>query len=318
MSWKKTGQILQPCPEIGWMATGAGNCWAEPLPDGRLRALVSGRDADNRSRIGEVLFDSNTLEVLEIASNPLIALGERGVFDFNGTSYPWLVRDSDAEYLYYTGWTIGAHTPFINDPGLAVKQTGKADFSRVSRAGIFARTDEEPFGTGSMCVLKEADGWKMYYTTFTHWGKDANDHPHYYHIRYATSTDGIHWERPGKICVDYDTSMGEYVTARPCVIRYKGLYLMWYSYRGDYYRIGFAVSKDGLNWTRHTQVLGLDVSQTGWDSEMVSYGFVYLHKDQLYMLYSGNGFGRSGLGSAVMQTDELDAVLVNLGYPLKG
>ncbi len=317
MSWKKTGQILQPRPEIGWMATGAGNCWAELLPDGRLRALVSGRDADNRSRIGEVFFDANTLEVLEIAPNPLIALGERGVFDFNGTSYPWLVRDSDAEYLYYTGWTIGAHTPFINDPGLAVKQIGKPEFRKVSRAGIFARTDEEPFGTGSMCVLKEADGWKMYYTTFTHWGKDENDHPHYYHIRYASSNDGLHWNRTGKVCVDYETSNGEYVTARPCVIRYKGLYLMWFSYRGDYYRIGFAVSADGLNWTRHTQVLGLDVSQTGWDSEMVSYGFVYQHKEQLFMLYSGNGFGRSGLGAAVMQTGELDAVLTNLGYPLK-
>jgi hypothetical protein len=299
------------------MATGAGNCWAELLHDGRLRALVSGRDADNRSRIGEVFFNANTLELLEIAPNPLIALGERGLFDFNGTSYPWLVSDSDAEYLYYTGWTIGAHTPFINDPGLAIKQKGKADFSKVSRAGIFARTNEEPFGTGSMCVLKEADGWKMYYTTFTHWGKDENDHPHYYHIRYASSNDGLHWNRTGKVCVDYDTSNGEYVTARPCVIRYKGLYLMWFSYRGDYYRIGFAVSADGLNWTRHTQVLGLDVSPTGWDSEMVSYGFVYQHKEQLFMLYSGNGFGRSGLGAAVMQTGELDAVLTNLGYPLK-
>lgn len=317
MSWKKTGQILQPRPETGWMATGAGNCWAELLPNGRLRALVSGRDALNRSRIGEVFFDANTLELLEIAPNPLIALGERGVFDFNGTSYPWLVRDSDAEYLYYTGWTIGAHTPFINDPGLAIKQTGKADFSKVSRAGIFARTDEEPFGAGSMCVLKEADGWKMYYTTFTHWGKDENDHPHYYHIRYASSNDGLHWNRTGKVCVDYDTSNGEYVTARPCVIYYKGLYLMWYSYRGDYYRIGFAVSADGLKWTRHTQVLGLDVSPAGWDSEMVSYGFVYQYKEQLIMLYSGNGFGRSGLGAAVMQTGELDAVLTNLGYPLK-
>lgn len=317
MSWKKIQQILQPRPETGWMATGAGNCWAEPLPDGRLRALVSGRDVHNRSRIGEVFFDANTLEVLEIATNPLIKLGERGMFDFNGTSYPWMVRDSDTEYLYYTGWTIGAHTPFINDPGLAIKQTGNSEFRKVSRAGIFPRTDDEPFGTGSMCVVKETDGWKMYYTTFTHWGKDENDHPHYYHIRYASSKDGLHWDRSGKVCIDYDTANGEYVTARPCVLKYKGLYLMWYSYRGDYYRIGFAVSADGINWNRHTQVLGMDVSPTGWDSEMVSYGFVYQYKEQLYMLYSGNGFGRSGLGAAVMHTGELDAVLTNLGYQLK-
>ena len=316
MSWVKTGQILQPRPEIGWMASGAGNCWAELLPDGRLRALVSGRDTENRSRIGEVFFDANTFEVLEIAHNPLITLGERGVFDFNGTSYPWMVRENDTEYLYYTGWTIGAHTPFINDPGLAIRTAGQPAFQKVSRAGIFPRTDEEPFGTGSMCVLKEADGWKMYYTTFTHWGKDENDHPHYYHVRYASSNDGLHWDRAGKVCIDYDTGSGEYVTARPCVVSYKGLYLMWYSYRGDYYRIGFAVSTDGINWNRHTHALGLDVSPAGWDSEMVSYGFVYPRDGQLYMLYSGNGFGRSGLGAAVMKTEDLDSELTALGYHL--
>jgi predicted GH43/DUF377 family glycosyl hydrolase len=297
------------------METGAGNCWAEILPDGRLRALVSGRDNLNRSRIGEVFFNAKNFDIIEIAEKPILSLGERGVFDHNGTSYPWLVKNVDCEHLYYTGWTIGGHTPFINDLGLAIRKTGSSEFYKYSRAGIFPRTDEEPFGTGSVCVLRTGNNWKMYYTTFTHWGKSGNDHPHYYHIRYATSKNGIDWERSGIISIDYDTSEGEYVVARPCVISYRGLHLMWFSYRGDHYKIGFAISEDGKNWKRHN-VLGLDVSPSGWDSEMVSYGFVYENGNYLNMLYSGNGFGRSGLGVAEIEKSELDKVIIKLGYNL--
>lgn len=315
MSWKKTKQILKPNPQFSWMETGAGNCWAEILPDGRLRALVSGRDDLNRSRIGEVFFNAKNFDVIEIAEEPLIPLGERGVFDHNGTSYPWLVKNGDSEHLYFTGWTIGGHTPFINDLGLAIKNTGSSKFHKHSRAGILPRTNEEPFGTGSVCVLRTHNYWIMYYTTFTHWGKNEKDHPHYYHVRYATSKNGIDWDRSGLVSIDYDLSNGEYVVARPCVIFYKGIYLMWFSYRGEYYKIGFAISEDGQHWTRHNE-MGLDVSSEGWDSEMVSYGFVYEDGNCLNMLYSGNGFGRSGLGVAVAEKAELDQLILRLGYKL--
>jgi len=90
---------------------------------------------------------------------------------------------------------------------------------------------------------------------------------------------------------------------------------MWFSYRGEYYKIGFAISEDGQHWTRHNE-MGLDVSSEGWDSEMVSYGFVYENGNYLNMLYSGNGFGRSGLGIAEIEKSELDKVIIKLGYNL--
>lgn len=314
MTWEKKGRILEPDARLDWLTGAAGNCWASEQADGRIRLIVSGRDAMNRSRLGEVWLNGSNHQVLQVSPHPLIDLGELGVFDYNGTAYPWLVADDTGEYLYYTGWTVGHHVAFINDLGLAIRPVGKSQFSKYSRAGIFPRTDAEPFGTGSVCVLKEANEWKMWYTTFVRWGHQPGDQLHYYHIRFARSTDGIHWERPGTVCVDYREADGEYVTARPCVIRYRGLYLMWFSYRGPHYRMGFAVSRDGENWTRHDSHLSLDVSESGWDSEMVSYGMVIQRGEQLEMYYTGNGFGRSGLGLAVMNTAELDITLTRLGY----
>jgi len=43
----------------------------------------------------------------------------------------------------------------------------------------------------------------------------------------------------------------------------------------------------------------LSVSESGWDSQMVEYPFVFDHAGARYMLYSGNTFGQTGFGLAV-------------------
>lgn len=76
---------------------------------------------------------------------------------------------------------------------------------------------------------------------------------------------------------------------------------MWFCTRGQKYRIHSAESHDGLEWTRKGQDPGLDVSADGWDSDMIEYPCVFVHKDDLYMLYSGNGYGETGFGLAVAE-----------------
>jgi hypothetical protein len=77
---------------------------------------------------------------------------------------------------------------------------------------------------------------------------------------------------------------------------------MWYSYRSDAvgYRIGYAVSPDGLAWTRLDHLAGLAHSATGWDSEATAYPTVFDHSGSRYMLYCGNGYSAAGFGIAVL------------------
>jgi hypothetical protein len=70
------------------------------------------------------------------------------------------------------------------------------------------------------------------------------------------------------------------------------------------YRIGYAVSDDLKIWTRCDSSAGIDVSPTGWDSEMVSYAHVFQLNGKLYMLYQGNDVGRFGFGLAVLDSYE--------------
>ena len=63
----------------------------------------------------------------------------------------------------------------------------------------------------------------------------------------------------------------------------------------------YAESKDGISWERKDDKVGIDVSESGWDSEMICYPFVFEHKGQKYLLYNGNGYGKTGLGYAVLE-----------------
>jgi hypothetical protein len=78
---------------------------------------------------------------------------------------------------------------------------------------------------------------------------------------------------------------------------------MWYSVRGERYRIGFAQSMDGINWSRMDDVGGLQPAGDEWESGMVEYPWVFDDSGRRFMLYNGNDYGRSGIGLAVWDED---------------
>jgi hypothetical protein len=79
---------------------------------------------------------------------------------------------------------------------------------------------------------------------------------------------------------------------------------MWFSFRGSgggKYRIGHAESPDGQHWILTLNRTGIDVSASGWDSDMIEYPYVFKHKGSTYMLYNGNDYGKTGFGLAILQ-----------------
>ena len=91
--------------------------------------------------------------------------------------------------------------------------------------------------------------------------------------------------------------------SKPCVIRDDAFYRMWFSCRGDTYRIGYAESEDGVSWERMDERAGIDVSSSGWDSESIEYPCVFDHKGRRFMLYNGNNYGLTGFGLAILDKE---------------
>jgi hypothetical protein len=62
--------------------------------------------------------------------------------------------------------------------------------------------------------------------------------------------------------------------------------------------LGYAESDDGFSWQRLDDRAGISQAESGWDSEMNGYAWLQPRGDETYLLYNGNGFGRSGFGIA--------------------
>jgi hypothetical protein len=153
-------------------------------------------------------------------------------------------------------------------------------------------------------VLENANGnFDMWYGSTITW--DAGNGEMLHVMNHAASGDGHRWLRDG-LAVPYRLGTAQ-AFSRPSVIGnpHEG-YHMWFSYRsgsGEKYRIGYAYSRNGKLWDLRLHAAGIDVSPSGWDSEMIEYPFVFDHKGSRYMLYNGNGNGQTGFGAAVLIHD---------------
>lgn len=298
MRWKKLGLIFCPDKNFNWMLTHAANPVAEHLNNDLYRIYFSCRDKFNRASIGYVDIDINTPQkILSLSNMPILTAGEIGCFDDSGVSMSCLIKYGGRRYLYYLGWNLGVTVPWRNSIGLAIADENSDEFKRYSRAPIMDRNSVDPFSISYPWVMKEDGIWKMWYGSNLKWGKDQTDMAHI--IKYAESEDGIRWNRKDLIALNFK-NLSEYAMSKPCVIHEKGIYKMWYSYRGDSYKIGYSESKDGIRWFRKDSEVGIESSQGGWDSKMIEYPFVFDHKGTRLMLYNGNDYGKTGFGLAIL------------------
>jgi len=262
------------------------------------RVYCSGRDAQGRSQVGYFEMEiGERVRVSEARPEPVFHFGELGAFDDRGVLNSSFVRVGGQLYMYYVGVATSTTVPFRNFTGLAISDDDGDSFSRYSRGPILPPDDLDPFLTPLAFVLPENGGFTMWYTSGVRWVMENDTPKHYYHIKRARSADGIHWEKRGEVCIDFVGD--EYAIARPWVIYDAGIYRMWYSYRGQAYRIGYAESHDGIAWTRMDDAGGLGPSDEPWEDTMVEYASIFEHEGRRYMLYNGNQYGRGGVGLAM-------------------
>lgn len=301
MNWIKKGLIILPQKDLWWMQSHAMLPTVDHVKEDLFKIYFSGRDKVNVSHLGfaTAIIKNGSIQILEYAKDPILTIGERGCFDDNGVTPSWIVDNNNEKYLYYIGWNSGTTTIRMSlIAGLAISKDRGKTFIRNSRAPLFERTDTEPFSIMTApCVIKETDCWKMWYVSCNGW---VNRDLPKYNIKYAESQDGIHWKREGHVCIDF-LSENETALARPCVLKENEKYRMWFSYKDPAigYRIGYAESLNGKDWTRDDSNVGVNTSNDGWDSEMIEYSNVFIHNEIKYMFYNGNNYGSGGAGYAV-------------------
>jgi hypothetical protein len=307
IQWRKRGLIYTLDERLPWASSHAQIPTVGGLHGDAMSILFSSRDNENRSWIAKLdVCSTDPGKIISVDAEPVLPLGALGTFDDCGMMPSSVVEHGNTHYLYYIGWNVRNTIPYHNSVGLAVSEDGGRHYRRLFEGPIMERTAEEPYFCATTCVRIENGIWRNWYLSCTGWQNIKGKAEPLYHLKYAESHDGIHWIRKGQIAIDY-LSPDEGGIVRASVYKDGDTYRMWYCYRShtDYrensaasYRIGYAVSPDGITWRRMDHHAGIEVSADGWDSFMIAYPEVVRVGSRLYLFYNGNGFGASGFGYA--------------------
>jgi hypothetical protein len=282
--------------------------FAQHVEGDLFRIYFSSRNENGKSLpyYIDAMIKQGTITLQGEVVGPIMELGKLGTFDDSGIMPSSLVKNNGQLFMYYIGWNPQVTVSYRLSIGLAVSDDNGLTFKRYSEAPICDRSLSEPYFNTAPYVIYDNGKWKMWYISCTGW-EIINDYPEpSYHIKYAESEDGINWKKDGSIAVDYDERAS--AIGRPCVIKNKGKYELYFSYRNtDQYRIsaqhgykiGLALSDDAVHWEKAYDATGIALSDSGWDSKMMEYCHVFEHNGVAYMLYNGNDFGKEGFGYAV-------------------
>jgi hypothetical protein len=301
LTWQKRGRIYAPDASF-WWAKSYAHSPTPYLMDDCIRVYYAGLDENHYGRIGYVdLEKDNPSQIRYIAPEPILDLGDLGTFDDCGLVPSFLMKKDDSFYLYYSGFQRTERVPYMLFAGMAMSRDG-IHFERYSQSPILDRNPEELFLRSAPTILFEDGLYKLWYASAVGW-TTVNGQPYpQYHIRHAHSRDAIHWQTEAAPSIDFGDD-DEFGLARPWIFKENNQYTLWYSIRSRSrpYRVGKAISKDGLNWQRVDDEISISVSAEGWDSEMICYPTVIELNNQKLMFYNGNRHGSTGFGYAVWE-----------------
>jgi len=313
--WKKLGKVFAPQEVVGrpWLKEFAQAPAALVLGD-VVRMYFSCRppaDADGKYVSYSAYVDldrSDLFKVRHVAEQPILSLGDLGEFDEFGTYPVSVIRDGEDIRAYYAGWTRCESVPFNVAIGCAISQDDGKTFSKLGNGPVLSYTPDEPFVLSGPKIRKFNDVWHLFYIAGRKWKLvDGRAEP-VYKIRMATSVDGVNWNKHNEDLIPSRIEEDE-AQASPDVFYANGKYHMFFCYRysshyrgkQNGYRIGYASSTNLTDWTRDDSKAGIDVSESGWDTEMISYPHVFQLDGKTYMAYLGDQVGRYGFGLAVLE-----------------
>lgn len=316
MKWVKRGLFFKPSGKFNW-----NKAYAQ-VPrtleyNNFLRIYYATRPYPNKdnmqlSRTAYIDVDKKNInKILEIGDKPVFDVGKLGSFDeFGVQGTAFLKHNENKIIMFYTGWTRLFSVPYSTNIGIAVSKDGGLTFTRKGRGGpvLSANVNEPFFNNGPGSVLKIKDKYHMWYSSGIKWIINVEGKPEsVYQIFHATSKDLENWNREIHPCIH--AKIKDECQNSSSVIKINNTYHMWFCYRhalnfrgpDNSYRIGHAYSDDLINWKRDDSTAGIDVSESGWDCEMICYPHVFELDGKIYMLYCGNDFGKEGFGYAELE-----------------
>jgi predicted GH43/DUF377 family glycosyl hydrolase len=235
-----------------------------------------------------------------IAPNP----GIEGFPDIQMTDVPTVFQlpDDPQWYMTFIGFDGKGYQSFLAEStdlvewhqrGLAMGYGPPGEFDHGGR--VLGAYLYESYGIQAPRLLKKREGrfWSLYGAYPRQGGYELR--PGYEGV--AWSEDGLHWERAKQVYIlsVHDPDCGAWerdCIYQPWLVEDEGKFFNFYNAaQGGIEQLGIALSKDLLEWTRHSENPVLRNTPGGYDEQFCSDGKVFRDGDHWVMFYFGVGRG---------------------------
>jgi hypothetical protein len=269
-----------------------------------------------------------------VGPEPASTIRDRGV------GFPYVLPRSDGPWLMFYGtwggnWQLKQE--LLNRTGLARSYDQGLTWEVVAE-DLLPSGPPGSFDAGaipSVSVVRSGkDDYRMWYTAAEHYVRFGDVNQGILHIGGARSRDGVHWDSFGEPILRArvgSTDPYEACLARPAVIELDGVYHMWLGVydmaKGSQpnedqsgprqsqqalnrvgagsYRLEYARSTDGITWTRFADQPIIPLTPDGFDSTSQTYPSVVDMGDEIWLFYTGDGLGATGVGLATLAKADL-------------
>ncbi len=345
--WQKRGVIAAPGFAGPQSSAFVSSPSVIRLENGRLRMYVWVADGAPPWLNGRHLIvaaeadpaDPFTWEV--VASEPMLGPDPASAIRDRGVGFPYVLPRDDAPWLMFYGTWGGdwqATQQLANRTGLALSHDEGLTWAVVDEDLLPSGTAGS-FDAGaipSVGVVRNApDDYLLWYTAAEKYVRFGPVNQGLLHIGGARSRDGLQWEAfddPVLLARVDAVDPYEACLARPAVIKLDGVYHMWLGVydmapgnrpsaqtgldasrealireTSGSYRLEYARSTDGVTWTRFADQPVIPLTPGGFDSTSQTYASVVDMGDELWLFYTGDGLGSTGVGLATLDKAQLRA-----------
>jgi len=295
------GQVLGTHNAPGWASAYAAMAPSAIETDTGYRLWVNSKSRDGEPwHIGWVDLDRR-FRVVGHSDGPVLALAAHQPTVVRGLAFPEIVDAGNGVlHMYYIEFEQppeNSTEPFYGGPHLAISTDGGTTWDEHDAFNIAKHADVSQ--NGSMSVLRDRDGWQMWYSALLSYYVQDGRWNSVVDIRYAESEDGITWTQSASnvAIASFD---GFDKVAKPSVVKTNEGYRLFFcaSSQGTPYQMFEAQSRTPTGF--HV-VREIKRPSDPWCSEMICYPNVLKQRGRLLVFFSGNGFGRDGCGVIIIR-----------------
>lgn len=240
----------------------------------------------------------------KFASNPIMDVGSVAAWDNSHLINPVVVMDDTTFKMWYMGADdegFGRVGYATSPDGITWTKFASNPVMDIGPLGAFDQTSAIPNS-----VIFDGTDYHMWY-----FGHNLNTG---FRIGYATSTDGISWEKFASnpiLELGAPGSWDSNLNAQHSVLFDGTTFHMWFEGSDGTFRIGYATSSNGTSWTKHPSNPVMDVGPAGsWDDDEVSQPSVIFDGELYHMWFTGGDGENLAIGYATAPNDMPTAISI--------